>query len=222
MAVQRQIPSDSIVPDKNSIGCVLELLPLPGTVRFVPCWCVLSMCCLLSISAAAAAERYEVLIDRNVPAKMSDGVVLRADVFRPKAEGRFPVLLERTPYNKDGNRDFFIGAAGRGYVVVVQDCRGRFASEGEWYPFKNESQDGYDTIEWAAQLPYSNGKVGLIEGSYMGATQMLAAISHPPHLVGLLPLFTPSDYHDGWVYQGGALSCGSTRLGRRATWRPTT
>jgi len=88
--------------------------------------------------------------------------------------------------------------------VIAQDVRGRFESEGEWYPFKNESQDGYDTVEWAAALPYSNGKVGMFGGSYVGATQFLAAIAKPPHLSGICPNVTASNYHDGWTYQGGA------------------
>src|SRR5207248_2146897 len=95
-------------------------------------------------------------------------------------------------------------AAAAGYVVVIQDVRGRYASEGEWYPFRYESQDGYDTVEWAALLPYSNGKVGMFGGSYVGATQMLAAIAHPPHLAGICPVVTASNYHNGWTYQGGA------------------
>ena len=135
---------------------------------------------------------------------MRDGTVLRADIYRPKEAGRFPVLLQRTPYNKAGEVDFGYRAAAEGYVVIVQDVRGRYTSEGEWYPFKHESQDGYDTIEWAAELPYSNGKVGMFGGSYVGATQMLAAIAHPPHLAGICPIVTASNYHNGWTYQGGA------------------
>ena len=77
-------------------------------------------------------------------------------------------------------------------------------SEGEWYPFLHESNDGYETVEWAAALPYSNGKVGMFGGSYVGATQMLAAIAHPPHLAGICPVVTASNYHEGWTYQGGA------------------
>ena len=150
-----------------------------------------------------ADDRYEVTIDRNVPVKMRDGVILRADIYRPKADGKFPVLLERTPYNKQGG-DFGLRGAAHGYVVIIQDVRGRYSSEGEWYPFRNESDDGYDTVEWAAALPYSNGKVGMYGGSYVGATQMLAAIAHPPHLAGICPEVTASNYHDGWTYQGGA------------------
>jgi len=135
---------------------------------------------------------------------MRDGTILYADIYRPNEEGRFPVLLQRTPYNKSGEVEFGYKAAAGGYVVIVQDVRGRYTSEGEWYPFKHESQDGYDTVEWAATLPYSNGKVGMFGGSYVGATQMLTAIGHPPHLAGICLVVTASNYHNGWTYQGGA------------------
>ncbi|MGB2645219.1 MAG: CocE/NonD family hydrolase, partial [Candidatus Acidiferrum sp.] len=151
-----------------------------------------------------AVEHYEVVVEHNVAAKMRDGVILRADIYRPKSEGKFPVLLVRTPYDKTGEANFGMKGAERGYVVVEQDVRGRFMSDGEWYTFKYESQDGYDTVEWAAALPYSNGKVGMFGGSYVGATQYLAAIAKPPHLAGICPTVTASNYHDGWTYQGGA------------------
>src|SRR5438093_6323932 len=151
-----------------------------------------------------AAENHEVIVERNVAAKMRDGITLRADIYRPKTDGKFPVLLVRTPYDKTGETKFGLKAAARGYVVIAQDVRGRFTSEGEWYTFKNESRDGYDTVEWAAALPYSNGKVGMFGGSYVGATQFLAAIAKPPHLAGICPNVTASNYHDGWAYQGGA------------------
>src|SRR5882672_2133781 len=165
-------------------------------------WMVLSV--WLFAPAAMAAENYEVTVERNAAAKMRDGVTLRADIYRPKAEGKFPVLLVRTPYDKTGTISFGLKAAARGYVVIAQDVRGRFESEGEWYTFKHESQDGFDTVEWAAALPESNGKVGMFGGSYVGATQMLAAIAHPPHLAGICPVVTASNYHNGWTYQGGA------------------
>ena len=152
----------------------------------------------------ADTDKYEVTVERNAAAKMRDGVTLHADIYRPKADGKFPVLLVRTPYDKQGIMNFGLRAAERGYVVIAQDVRGRFTSEGEWYPFKNESLDGYDTVEWAAALPYSNGKVGMFGGSYVGATQYLAAIAKPPHLAGICPTVTASNYHDGWTYQGGA------------------
>ena len=108
------------------------------------------MFALMAVGVACAAENYEVVVEPNVAAKMRDGVTLRADIYRPKAEGKFPVLLVRTPYDKTNESSFGMKGAARGYVVVEQDVRGRFASEGEWYTFKNESQDGYDTVECAA------------------------------------------------------------------------
>ena len=150
------------------------------------------------------AQSYGVTVEHNAVAAMRDGAKLRADIYRPNVEGKFPVLLVRTPYDKTQEMEFGVKAAARGYVVVAQDVRGRYRSEGEWYPFKNESQDGYDTVEWAATLPYANGKVGMFGGSYVGATQYLAAIAKPPHLAGICPNVTASNYHDGWTYQGGA------------------
>src|SRR5436305_9334456 len=158
----------------------------------------------LCLTTASAADQYAVTYERNASVKMRDGITLKADIYRPIADGKFPVLLQRTPYNKDNGVGFGIKAAARGYVVIFQDVRGRYASEGDWYTFRNEPNDGYDTVEWAAALPYSNGKVGMFGGSYVGATQMLAAIAHPPHLAGLCPVVTASNYHDGWTYQGGA------------------
>jgi putative CocE/NonD family hydrolase len=164
-----------------------------------------SIACLVWMAAAAAAaEHYEVTVEHGVAMQTRDGVTLRADIYRPKAEGKFAGLLERTPYNKAGSAGIGMRAAAMGYVVVIQDVRGRYTSDGEWYPFKHESQDGYDTVEWAAALPYANGKVGMFGGSYVGATQMLAAIASPPHLAGVFPVVTASNYHDGWTYQGGA------------------
>ncbi|MGB2628030.1 MAG: CocE/NonD family hydrolase [Candidatus Acidiferrum sp.] len=166
---------------------------------------------LLIIAFAAvstvAAQSLPAKVEPDAPAKMRDGVTLHADIYRPAADGKFPVLLKRTPYNKMGSLqevDFAYRAASHGYVVIIQDVRGRYTSEGEWYPFVHEIEDGYDTVEWAAALPYSDGRVGMWGGSYVGATQMLAAISHPPHLAGICPVVTASNYHDGWTYQGGA------------------
>ena len=153
---------------------------------------------------ACAGQTCDVKIENNAAAKMRDGVTLRADIYRPRAEGKFPVILERTPYDKRAGVGFGLKAAAQGYVYIVQDVRGRNASEGDWYPFKYETQDGYDSVEWAAALPYSNGKVGLFGGSYVGATQMLAAVATPPHLAGIMPFITASNYHEHWAYQGGA------------------
>src|SRR5437868_8397537 len=182
--------------------CPLEAEPMRLLSQRVLILIVSGM--MFAAHSVRAAESYPVAIKNGVEAKMRDGTILRADIYRPNADGKFPVLLERTPYDKQGSRDFAVKGASRGYVVIVQDVRGRYTSDGEWYPFKNESNDGYDTVEWAATLPYSNGKVGMFGGSYVGATQMLTAIAQPPHLAGICPVVTASNYHDGWTYQGGA------------------
>lgn len=129
--------------------------------------------------------------------------------------GRCPVVLMRTPYDKSqafgraaGSGALGLEAVKRGFAVVIQDTRGRFKSEGEFTPFVHEAEDGYDTIEWVAKQPWSNGKTGMFGGSYVGATQWLAATSQPPHLTAIAPLITASDYHEGWTYQGGAFELG--------------
>ncbi len=156
--------------------------------------------CALSLSA----QPLRVTIHHGVVVPMRDGVNLVADIYQPESEGKFPVLLQRTPYNRAGEQASAAAMASHGYVVVVQDTRGRFDSGGEFYPFRYESNDGYDTIEWAAALPYADGKVGMFGGSYVGATQMLAAMAAPPHLVAIQPYVTASEYYDGWTYQSGA------------------
>jgi putative CocE/NonD family hydrolase len=148
---------------------------------------------------------YRVTIQQAVSVKMRDGVSLVADVYRPVSDEKFPVLLERTPYNRTNEAATANTMAAHGYIVVLQDTRGRFGSGGEFYPFRNESADGFDTVEWAAKLDQSNGKVGMFGGSYVGATQMLAAMAVPPHLVSIFPFVTASEYYDGWTYQNGAL-----------------
>src|SRR6266567_8492763 len=156
--------------------------------------------------AQAPASSLDVIIQHDVPMKMRDGITLYADIYRPKSDQKFPVILMRTPYDKSVS--WAVSPAHqivqRGYVAIIQDVRGRYTSEGEWYPFRHEQTDGYDAVEWAASLPYSNGKVGMMGASYVGATQMLAAIAQPPHLVAIAPNVTASNYHDGWTYQSGA------------------
>ncbi len=161
----------------------------------------------LSAQAAAPPTSNDFVVQHGVPMKTRDGVTLYADIYRPKSDGKFPVILMRTPYDKSADWAVFpvFKIVPRGYVVIIQDVRGRYTSEGEWYPFKHEQADGFDTVEWAAALPYSDGKVGMMGASYVGATQMLAAIAHPPHLTAIAPNVTASNYHDGWTYQGGAL-----------------
>ncbi len=160
---------------------------------------------VLLCAVVHAQTLYRVTIQHGVSVKMRDGVSLIADVYRPVSDEKFPVLLERTPYNRAGSLQTANELASHGYIVVLQDTRGRFASGGEFYPFRNESADGFDTVEWAAKLDQSNGKVGMFGGSYVGATQMLAAMALPPHLISIFPYVTASEYYDGWTYQSGAL-----------------
>lgn len=169
------------------------------------CWSLLIVVTVLVENRAAAQTLYHVTIQPGVSVKMRDGVTLAADVYRPVGEEKFPVLLQRTPYNRANDIGTANALAAHGYIVVMQDTRGRFGSGGEFYPFRNESADGYDTVEWAAKLEQSNGKVGMFGGSYVGATQMLAAMAVPPHLVSIFPYVTASEYYDGWTYQNGAL-----------------
>ena len=159
----------------------------------------------LAFALSACGQPYRVAIHSGVAVSMRDGVKLVADIYQPETEGKFPVLLERTPYNRAGGAGSASAMAAHGYIVIIQDTRGRFDSQGEFYPFRYESQDGYDTVEWAAKLPYADGKVGMFGGSYVGATQMLAAMASPPHLVAIQPYVTASEYYDGWTYQSGAL-----------------
>jgi len=167
---------------------------------------LLTILCLTFTAASVRSQTpYRVKIQPGVSVKMRDGVSLVADIYSPVSDEKFPVLLTRTPYNRTGDPRFANELASHGYIVILQDTRGRFASGGEFYPFRNESADGFDTVEWAAKLEQSNGKVGMFGGSYVGATQMLAAMVVPPHLVSIFPYVTASEYYDGWTYQNGAL-----------------
>ena len=157
----------------------------------------------------------QIKVEFDVPATMRDGTVLRANVFRPADEGQtYPVALTRTPYGKDYASVSPILDAVRmardGYIVVIQDVRGRFRSDGEWSVFKYEALDGYDTVEWAAGLPGSNGAVGMFGASYFGFTQWAAAIQKPPHLKALMPMITWADFRDGVSWRGGAIELGTT------------
>jgi putative CocE/NonD family hydrolase len=192
-------------------------------LRAIPMICA---AVLLAPHWVRAQQSYAVITQNDVPMKTRDGVMLYADIYRPKADGKFPVILMRTPYDKSmgGAASSAYQIATHGYVVIIQDVRGRYTSEGDWYPFRHESNDGYDTIEWAAALPSSNGKVGMMGGSYVGATQMLSAIAHPPHLAGICPVVTASNYHDNWTYQGGAFEqwfdqSWTTQLTTNTLWR---
>jgi putative CocE/NonD family hydrolase len=162
-------------------------------------------------------KQEEVCVLYDVPATMRDGVVLRANIYRPACEGHFPVLLLRIPYGKHLPlaTSLFDPAhmAHRGYVVILQDTRGRYASEGEWEPQVHEWLDGVDTIEWAARLPYSDGQVGMFGASYSGFTQWVAATHQPAALKAIVPMITAGDPLNGSRFRAGAFE-----LGKHANW----
>jgi len=156
------------------------------------------------VMRAAAREPYDVVCEPNVTMKTRDGVALNADIYRPRGDGKFPVILRRPPYGKGPAAPEGMLTAARGYIYIAQDVRGRETSGGEWYPFKHEAEDGYDAVEWAAALPHSNGKVGMISASYEGITQLYAAMAQPPHLVCTYTGVCPSDIYRQLVYNEGA------------------
>lgn len=157
-------------------------------------------------------------VERDVPCTLRDGVTLYADVYRPPEPGPHPVLLMRTPYDKtvgESNAGYSHPSwfARHGYVVVIQDCRGRYRSEGDFYPIADEADDGAAAVEWARDLEGSDGRVVMYGFSYNGATQLLAATRRPRGLVAICPGFTGSQYFDGWAYNQGAFA-----LAFNASW----
>jgi len=153
-----------------------------------------------------------IVIENDVDVVASDGTRLATDVYRPES-GQWPTLLIRLPYGRQGKGTAINGfdvmrAVRAGYVVVAQDTRGCFDSDGVFDPFINEGSDGADSVQWAARQSWSTGKVGMIGGSYMGVTQWTTATHAPPALRALAPVVTPSDYFDGLAYAGGAFQLG--------------
>ncbi|MER8479289.1 CocE/NonD family hydrolase [Mesorhizobium sp. M1163] len=158
------------------------------------------------------ASGHRITVELDVPAIMRDGVILRANVYRPAGDGPWPTLLARLPYGKDQmgivSKLDPVQAARRGFMVAIQDTRGRFMSDGEWDPFRFEREDGYDSVEWAAKLPGSNGRIGMYGESYFGNTQWMAAIEQPPSLAAISPALTWADPMDGLFARGGAVELG--------------
>ena len=158
-----------------------------------------------------------VITETNVPVPMRDGVILRANVFRPDGPGHYPALLERTPYGKgEGGFERYVRA---GYVVVTQDTRGRYASEGTYVPFTVEhtgdAEDGYDGVEWLARQLYCNGKVGTMGASYNAWMQWMLARLRPPHLVAMCARSIPRELT-------GVDWPGAFKPARRVFWWMTT
>ena len=148
--------------------------------------------------------KVRLLSDAKVP--MRDGVNLSAEIYLPDAPGQFPTVLMRTPYNNNnvGHIERGRQLANRGYVCVVQDCRGRHDSEGTYYPFRDEGIDSFDTQDWIARQSWSNGRIGMAGASYMGWVQMAGAPLRSPHLTCIAPRVICADLYSGLVYRGGA------------------
>ncbi|HSB85578.1 MAG TPA: CocE/NonD family hydrolase, partial [Ilumatobacteraceae bacterium] len=140
---------------------------------------------------------------------MADGAVLVSDAWYPAAGGPWPVLLQRLPYGRSVASTPVLPHpawfARRGYAVVVQDCRGRGVSAGTFAPFIHEASDGAESIEWAARLPFCDGRVGTYGFSYQGLAQLYAAARHPPSLHAIAPMMCCPDPYEGWTYEGGML-----------------
>jgi putative CocE/NonD family hydrolase len=158
----------------------------------------------------ASESAYDVVCVPNVMLPLRDGVRLATDLYFPargvdRVAGELPAIVIRTPYDRTGSRGTGEFYARRGYVFASQDVRGRFASEGDFYGFKNEGPDGYDTVEWLASQPWCNGKVGTLGSSYCGAVQSALAALNPPHLSAMVVQFGPSSYYHSAMRHNGAL-----------------
>lgn len=155
-----------------------------------------------------------VRLERAVPCRMSDGVVLYADHYYPAGDGPHPSLLMRQPYGRDIASAVVyahpVWFARHGYHVVIQDVRGRGESEGDFYPFRHERKDGAETIEWLRSYPACNGRIGMYGFSYQGLTQLLAAAEQPKGLQCIAPFMTAVDLYQGWFYHQGALLLDAT------------
>lgn len=151
---------------------------------------------------------YQVLVEKLVDVKTSDGIALSTDIYRPDVPGKFPALLLRTPYGKNGGAEDLEWFAQRGYVVVIQDVRGKYDSGGTYTLFRDEANDGRDTVEWIGVQPWSNGKVGTMGASYGGYTQVAQAIRGSKYLSAMSARVTTGDVFNNWVYTDGALFLG--------------
>jgi len=156
-----------------------------------------------------SGARYEITVSKDVMVPMRDGVRLATDIYRPvlngaPVAGKFPVILERTPYNKNGIEEWARYFVSRGYVAVGQDTRGRYGSEGRWRPHRDDVNDGYDTAKWIGEQPWSNGNIGTVGTSYPGGTQHALALSNPPSLKAMIPVDAMSDYGRYGIRHNGA------------------
>jgi putative CocE/NonD family hydrolase len=177
----------------------------------VTAFCGLAIVALAYGTTAISASEpaYQVITRKNVMVPMRDGVRLATDIYLPAqgsdvAPGRFPVVLTRTPYGKDGSLGDAKYYVPRGYVVIAQDTRGRGRSDGTWHWMTDDRQDGCDAIEWIAGQPWCDGKIGMLGCSYVGATQHLAAMGRAPHLMTIVPADPSINHGLGGIIYGGA------------------
>ncbi len=161
-------------------------------------------CLILIVVQSAIADDLQQVSRETINIPMRDGVILSTDIYRSPALKRAPVLLMRTPYNKVHAKSVAERYSKAGYIAVVQDCRGCYQSKGDFVPYNNEGQDGYDAIEWLEKQPWCNGRIGMWGASYVGATQWQAAVEKPPGLVTIAPMATWSSFYRN-LYLGGAV-----------------
>lgn len=179
-------------------------------VQYVALGSVLGFLVTGTLAGSAAQDEYGVVVTRNIRIAMRDGAKLATDLYFPArdgiaAPGKFPAVLQRIAYGKDetGRRTAEIYAK-RGYVVVFQDVRGRFDSEGKFYPYTNEGPDGFDTAEWIVKQPWSDGQIGVFGSSYTAGTAHALAVTKPKGLKALFITMGTSNYHEDGAWQGGA------------------
>ena len=167
---------------------------------------------LLLLSLLFATSAFAEVKTETITIPMRDGVTLTADLYRDDSVKEAPVILTRTPYDRTKQKGTGEKWAKAGYIFIAQDCRGKFGSSGDFAPYNNEGQDGYDTIEWITRQSWCSGRVGMMGGSYVGAVQWQAAAENPPGLAAIAPQATWSSFYRN-LYLGG-----SVRLSLIAGW----
>lgn len=179
--------------------------------------------CLIALVGVWALHAAPPVVEEGLRVPMRDGVLLAANLYRPAGNQRFPVILVRTPYGKGKallpNQKPFVEA---GYAVVIQDVRGRYGSQGTFDPLRQEPSDGEDTLAWIARQSWSNGKIGMMGGSYLGIVQWKAALTGSPHLKCIFPVVSGyDDYSDRFYSTGGAMKLGNRLLWMASNMRAT-
>ena len=208
------VPDESLQAPTQTISCIplFKYVPIMNLRRAFLCYVV-----VLTVRPVFAQPpqpgdvspaKFEVEELREQKAPMRDKIELTVDIFRPQTEGKYPAILQITPYNKNGQAARARKFAAHGYVVINADSRGRFDSGGEWDPFTAKHKtDGYDLVQWIAEQPWCNGSVGMYGLSYMGWTQWWTASQSPPALKAIVPEVAPPDHLLNCPYQNGIFVC---------------